>query len=48
VVFADAPSSVVTPDPAEVAGFSAYLERFAAGLDVQRAAASVRSGGTNP
>ena len=42
VVFADAPTSTVRPDPAEVAGFAAYLERFADGLAVQRAAASVR------
>jgi hypothetical protein len=42
VVFAGAPMTVVAPDPVEVAGFAAYLERFAAGLAVQRAAASVR------
>ena len=39
-VFADAPTQVAEPDPAEVAGFAAYLERFTAGLPAQQAAAS--------
>jgi sugar (pentulose or hexulose) kinase len=40
VVFAHAPISVTHPDPVDVAGFAGYLERFADGLPVQRAAAS--------
>lgn len=39
-VFKDAPTQVAAPDPAEVAGFAAYLDRFAAGLPAQRAAAT--------
>ena len=38
-VFADADIDVVDPDPADVAGFSAYLDRYRAGLAVERAAA---------
>jgi sugar (pentulose or hexulose) kinase len=41
-VFAEAPTLVTQPDPDEAAGFAAYLERFAAGLPVQRAAATIR------
>ena len=37
-VFAGAPIEVVEPDPADVAGFSAYLDRYRAGLAVERAA----------
>ncbi|PFG42344.1 sugar (pentulose or hexulose) kinase [Isoptericola jiangsuensis] len=37
-VFADAELDVVDPDPADVAGFATYLERYAAGLAVERAA----------
>jgi sugar (pentulose or hexulose) kinase len=37
-VFADARLDVVEPDPADQAGFAAYLERYAAGLAVERAA----------
>jgi hypothetical protein len=37
-VFATAEIDTVDPDPADVAGFAAYLERYAAGLDVERAA----------
>jgi sugar (pentulose or hexulose) kinase len=39
-VFADAPTRVADPEPEQVAGFAAYLERFAAGLPAQRAAAT--------
>lgn len=38
VVFADAASSVAEPDPADVAGFAAYLDRYRAGLAVEAAA----------
>ncbi len=37
-VFADARLDVVEPDAADAAGFAAYLERYAAGLAVERAA----------
>lgn len=37
-VFADAAASVVDPVPADVAGFSAYLDRYRAGLAVEAAA----------
>ncbi len=37
-VFADADIDVVEPDAADVAGFSAYLERYRAGLAVEAAA----------
>ncbi|WP_159791798.1 xylulokinase [Puerhibacterium puerhi] len=37
-VFADAELEVVEPDAADEAGFAAYLERYAAGLAVERAA----------
>ncbi|WP_084104657.1 xylulokinase [Demequina sp. NBRC 110056] len=39
-IFADAEVSVVDPDPADVAGYTAYLDRYRAGLAVERAAAS--------
>ena len=37
-VFAGADLDVVEPDAVDVAGFSAYLERFEAGLAIERAA----------
>ena len=37
-VFADAPIVTVAPDPADVAGFSSYLDRYRAGLAVEAAA----------
>ncbi|MGR0219878.1 xylulokinase [Agromyces sp. ZXT2-6] len=37
-VFADAPIDVVHPDPADVAGFAAYLDRYRAGLAAEAAA----------
>ena len=37
-VFADAALVVTEPDPADVAGFSTYLDRYRAGLAVERAA----------
>ena len=37
-VFADAATSVAQPDPADVAGFAAYLDRYHAGLAVEAAA----------
>lgn len=38
-VFADVELDVVEPDPADMAGFAVYLERYTAGLAVERAAA---------
>ncbi|MFT3797302.1 xylulokinase [Microbacterium sp.] len=38
VVFADAALTVAAPDPADVAGFAAYLDRYRAGLAVEAAA----------
>jgi len=38
VVFAGAPVSVADPDPADAAGFAAYLDRYRAGLAVEAAA----------
>ena len=40
-VFADAQSSCLNPDPAGVAGFRAYLERYKACLPAQKAAAAL-------
>lgn len=40
-VFAGAEVHTVQPDPADVAGFSSYLDRYAAGLAVERAAIAV-------
>ena len=37
-VFAAAPLSTLAPDPSDVAGFSAYMERWTSGLAVERAA----------
>lgn len=37
-VFAGAPITTADPDPADVAGFSAYLDRYRAGLAVEAAA----------
>jgi sugar (pentulose or hexulose) kinase len=37
-VFADGGSTVVAPDPADVAGFTAYLSQYEAGLEIQRRA----------
>jgi sugar (pentulose or hexulose) kinase len=37
-IFADAALDVVEPDAGDVAGFSAYLERYSAGLAIERAA----------
>lgn len=37
-VFADAALDVVAPDPDDVAGFAAFLERYADGLAIERAA----------
>ena len=37
-VFGDAAADVVEPDPDDVAGFTAFLERYEAGLAVERAA----------
>lgn len=39
-VFADSPATSASPDPADVAGFAAYLDRYEAGLAVERAAVS--------
>jgi len=38
VVFASASVSVADPDPADVAGFAAYLDRYRAGLAIESAA----------
>ena len=40
-VFADAKSVSVDPDPAGVAGFKTYLERYQAGLAAEKAAAAM-------
>ena len=40
VVFADADLDTVAPDPADVAGFAAYLDRYRAGLAVEATAVS--------
>jgi sugar (pentulose or hexulose) kinase len=37
-VFADSDANIVTPDGDDVAGYSAYLDRYRAGLAVERAA----------
>ncbi|WP_127551878.1 xylulokinase [Actinoplanes sp. OR16] len=38
VVFADARLETVSPDPADVEGFTAFMERYAAALPIQQAA----------
>jgi len=38
-VFADATFDTADPDPADLAGFAAYLDAYRAGLDVEAAAA---------
>ena len=38
VVFADAAASIAAPQPADVAGFATYLDRYRAGLAVEAAA----------
>lgn len=38
VIFADAEFATVDPDPAEVAGYASYLDRYRAGLAAERAA----------
>jgi hypothetical protein len=38
-VFADAHLDVTDPDPADVAGYATYLDRYRAGLAAERAAA---------
>jgi len=38
VVFASTDPTTAEPDPADVAGFAAYLDRYRTGLDVVRAA----------
>jgi L-ribulokinase len=40
-VFAKANSTTLHPDPAGVAGFKSYMERFTACLDAQRAAGAM-------
>jgi len=42
-VFADAEFSTTAPDPADVAGFTAYLDRYSAGLAIERAAVDALS-----
>ena len=37
-IFADTPGTVLEPEAADVAGFKVYLNRFLAGLPVERAA----------
>ena len=37
-VFGDAAADVVEPDPADVAGYATFLERYVAGLAIERAA----------
>jgi sugar (pentulose or hexulose) kinase len=39
-VFRDAPATVIEPDSGDVAGFASYLERYRAGLPIERTAAS--------
>ena len=43
VVFADAEFATVEPDPAEVAGYASYLDRYRAGLAAERAAVTALS-----
>ena len=40
-VFADAAVDVVEPDAADLAGFATFLERYRAGLEIERAAVAV-------
>ena len=37
-IFADAPGTKLDPEEADVAGFKAYLDRFIAGLPIEKAA----------
>ena len=38
-IFADAAPDVVEPDPADVEGYATFLDRYVAGLDIERVAA---------
>jgi hypothetical protein len=38
VVFAESTIDVVYPNPEDVAGFASYLDRYSAGLAIERAA----------
>lgn len=44
-VFADADTAAVVPDPADTAGFAAYLTQYEAGLAIERRAADALAGG---
>ena len=37
-IFADAAPDVVEPDPADVEGYATFLDRYVAGLDIERVA----------
>ena len=39
-IFADAAPVVVEPDPADVEGYATFLDRYVAGLDIERVAAA--------
>ena len=41
VVFADAEIDVVAPDAADLAGYATFLERYRAGLAIERAAVAI-------
>jgi hypothetical protein len=43
-VFANAEIATAEPDPADVAGFAAYLDRYRAGLAVEAAAVTSLTG----
>jgi hypothetical protein len=38
-IFAGAAPDVVEPDPADVEGYATFLDRYVAGLDIERVAA---------
>ena len=44
-VFADADTAAVAPDPADTAGFAAYLAQYEAGLAIERRAIDALAGG---
>jgi hypothetical protein len=37
-VFVPGTGTTIAPDPADVAGFTAFMERYKKGLDIERAA----------
>ncbi|MEJ2562352.1 MAG: FGGY-family carbohydrate kinase, partial [Anaerolineales bacterium] len=44
-VFSGQKGTTIAPDPADVAGFAAFMERYKKGLDLERAAVNILRNG---